>query len=135
MVSGIVAEENEESRHVTPIPLVRGAKAIIESLREETGVPKTEALVRILEWFASLPVELRLAVLNRNEDARRRLLKTVIVEMAGDAEAATNPNLPADEREAIRLIQHMAARLEKLRTSRANEEAPTEEGRGRKGRR
>jgi hypothetical protein len=63
------------------------ARAILEGLKEETGVPNTESLTRILEWFASLDRKFRLAVLNRDPATRAELARLTLEQWAA-AEAA-----------------------------------------------
>lgn len=89
------------------------AKAIIEGIREDTGVPKTEALTRILEWFAGLDRKLRIAVLTRDPDTRRELTRLVLRDMAdlkdaGDLEDAAED---VELERALRIAQAMIHRI------------------------
>jgi hypothetical protein len=72
-VSGAVKEEIPE-RESVKINLTPEAMAVITAMRSETGTIKIEAMSRIVEWFASLPLKLRLAVLNRDDRAQDELL-------------------------------------------------------------
>jgi len=78
-----MAERDTGKPISTPINLTPRARAIIEGIREETGVPNTEAMVRILEWFTSLDRKFRLAILNRDEETKRELFLLVLQQMAG----------------------------------------------------
>jgi hypothetical protein len=78
-----IVVENEPKRENTSVPLNPAARAVVERVREETGIPKVEALARILEWFGSLDRKLRLAVLTRDEETREELTKLVVRQMAG----------------------------------------------------
>ena len=55
------------------IMLTPESRRIIENLRDDTGIPNTESMARILEWFAGLDRKLRLAILNRDEETRNEL--------------------------------------------------------------
>lgn len=65
------------------INLTGSARKVVEDIREETGVPNTTAMERLLEWYASLPAELRLGLLNRSPGDRRKLAVHAIAEMGG----------------------------------------------------
>lgn len=79
----VVAEESDQKREVAHVPLNPKAKAIVEDVRKTTGVPKTEALTRILEWYASLDPKLQLAILNRDQATIQELARLVVLKMAG----------------------------------------------------
>lgn len=50
------------------------ARAVVDQLRAETGVPATTATERFFEWLMSMPPKFRLAILNRDEAAQDELL-------------------------------------------------------------
>lgn len=108
------------------INLTPRARGIIEQVREDTGVPNTEAMVRILEWFAELPVKLRLAVLNRDQETQRELVRAVLSDMAALAEAdPSHPQpVPASIEQATRIIRVMADHIERISLGRSNAAAP-----------
>lgn len=81
------------------------ARAVIEGLRRDTGVPNTEALTRILEWYASLDRKLRLAVLNGDPETRRELAALVAADLAEnpsrDLTPAGVPSMKPEQRDAV----------------------------------
>jgi hypothetical protein len=126
----IVEDINDEPREKVNVPLRFEAKTIIENVREQTGVAKTEALTRILEWYAALPVKLRLAILNRDVDTRRELTRLVLSEMAGTEKADPHAAIdaPVTEEQATRIIRIMLDHLERIRAGRQREKAGIEPG-------
>jgi CheY-like chemotaxis protein len=95
--------------NVTP-----SARAVIERIREDTGVPNTEAVARLLEWFAAQPRKFRLALLNRDVDTQRELIRGVLVEMAGlDAVHKIREAGPASIPEAVSAARAMLDEIEK----------------------
>src|SRR5687767_2562912 len=92
-----VSDDNGIRKTIT-VTLNPRARDVVEQLREDTGVPNTEAMARILEWFAAQDRKFRLAVLTRDEETKRELVRLVLQEMAGmdkaglaDATAAVTP--------------------------------------------
>jgi hypothetical protein len=83
--------DNSEGREKLIVNLSPAARALADSIREDTGIPKAEAVGRILEWFMSLDRKFRTAVLVRDEDAKREYTRLVLQEMAG----LTPGDLPA----------------------------------------
>ena len=82
------------------ISLVAPARRVVERLREETGVPVTEAMTRILEWYASFDPKFRLAVLNRDPEVRRELTALAMKTMAENpSHDFTPPAQPATKTE------------------------------------
>lgn len=65
------------------LQLSGAAREIVEGLRADTGIPNTEAMARLLEWFASLDRRLRVAILTRDQETIDRLLPTVLGRMIG----------------------------------------------------
>lgn len=94
------------------ITLNARARDIIERLRDDTGVPNTEAMARILEWFASQDRKFRLAVLTRDEETKRELVRLVLQEMAGmDKAGLADATASVTPREAVKVIRAMADKL------------------------
>lgn len=54
--------------------LTPAARSFAERIRERTGVPATEALARLLEWFSSMPVKFQTAVLMGHREDQLELL-------------------------------------------------------------
>jgi len=76
--------ETTESRKTIAVNLTPRARAIIDSIRDESGVPNTEAMARILEWFAGLDRKHRTAILTKDVDAQREYLRLVLDQIVGD---------------------------------------------------
>jgi hypothetical protein len=96
------------------------AKAITESLRDDTGVSNVAAMERLLEWFAGLDRRFRLAILNRDEDTRRELALDALAKMSGqpltpDQLAAVRARaIDLDPLELAALITDLSRQLEAL---------------------
>lgn len=91
---GSQVETAEQKRKGVMVSLNAEAREVVERLREDTGIPNTEALTRILEWFASRDRKFRLALLNGDEDTKAGLARLTLLEMAGldgADEAAARP--------------------------------------------
>jgi hypothetical protein len=89
------------------VNLTADARTVIESIRDDTGIPNTEAMTRILEWFATLDRKFRLAILNRDEETRRELAGDALSKMAGVdgiSLKATADMTPDQMKEAIRFL-------------------------------
>lgn len=88
------------------------ARDVIERLREDTGVPNTEAMTRILEWFASLDRKLRLAILSRDSGTRDELIRLALREMLGlDVAAQHVGGKPITHDEGIRIMQKLLEQM------------------------
>lgn len=84
--------DSEPKRKNIQIDLTPRAREIIEGLRADTGVPNTEAMVRLLEWFAGLDRRLRVAILTRDQETIDRLLPSVVGRMIGvPSDVSTKP--------------------------------------------
>lgn len=124
--SGIVAEQKQIIRETIHVPLHQSASEVIEGIRDDTGVSKTEAATRIFEWFAGLDRKLRLAVLNRDADTRRELTRLVLAEMAGVEAADPGAAAAAADmsiEQAVRIARVMLDHVERLDAGRKNEPA------------
>jgi methylphosphotriester-DNA--protein-cysteine methyltransferase len=112
-----VSPELPEKSKTIGITLNPEARKVIEQIREDTGIPNTEAMTRILEWFAGLDRKFRLAVLSRDEETRRELAADVLSKMSGlhgaKAFSATAEMTPDQMAKAIRFLTD---RLESLAT-------------------
>jgi hypothetical protein len=76
------------------INLVPRAREIVDKLRADTGIPQTEAMLRILTWFASLDKKLRLAILNNDPETREELVRLAFASMlTRDADLPTLADL------------------------------------------
>lgn len=80
----VVTEDTPSKPKGISIQLSPRARAIVESVRRETGVPNTEAVTRILEWWASFDRKLRIAVLNHDLETRRELIRLTLAEWESD---------------------------------------------------
>lgn len=80
---------HNDKRKTISIDLTPEARVVIEALREDSGIPNTEATKRILQWFAGLDRKLRLAILNKDIETQREMIRLVLADMAGDAAAKT----------------------------------------------
>lgn len=76
-------DAEDGKRKQLPVSLNPAARRVIESIRQNTGIPNTTAMQRILEWFAALDNKLQLAVLVRDEQTKTELTQQVIRQMAG----------------------------------------------------
>ena len=76
------------------VSLTPAARSIIDQLRDDTGVPVTEAMKRILEWYASFDAKFRLAVLNRDPSVRRELTQLAMKSMAENPTKDLTPPAP-----------------------------------------
>ena len=93
---------------VANVPLNSRANAIIDKLRDDTGIPKVEAIARIVEWFAQQDRKFRLAILTRDLETQRELARLSLVDMAGiDQEAAASlaEHVPAEQ--AIKIAEQI----------------------------
>jgi hypothetical protein len=77
--------QNEETEDVVPMSLrVRPeTKALIEGIRERTGVSATQVASRLLDWYATMPPELRQAIMTREAPVQSALVLSALVQMAG----------------------------------------------------
>lgn len=97
------------------IQLSPKAREIVDQLRGDTGIPNTEALSRILEWFAGQDRKLRIAILTNDVDTRHELLRLALRDMAAmDTSAATIGGVPVTLKETAAVIRAMADRIEVL---------------------
>lgn len=92
------------------INLNPAARAVIEALRDETGVPNTDAMIRILEWFAAQPTEVRLAILTR-QDANALITRHRMEEMS-ERGAALDVTVKLSAAEALKMAHRMIERAE-----------------------
>lgn len=76
----LMAEKSQE-RLPLMVSLQPDARKIIEKIREDTGIPQTEALKRLLEWFAGLDRKLRLAILDNDPATRDELVRLAFAGM------------------------------------------------------
>lgn len=109
----VISEGVPISRESITIAVAPKAREVMDEIRVQTGVPKAEALTRILEWYANLPTRIRLAILNRNESAKADLVHSTIQEMS-TAGLPDNPLESAKDvtaEQATRIIKLMADRL------------------------
>lgn len=102
-----VNQTDAASRSNVPINLTPKARAIVEGLKQETGVVKQESVARVLEWFASQSKEFRLAVVTNLGDPIEQLIQARMAELT---EAGQVP-LTFDQAQAMvhRLVDHMTA--------------------------
>jgi hypothetical protein len=95
------------------VSIVPAARSILDRLREDTGVPQTEAMARLLEWFAAQPRKFRLALLNRDVETQRELIRAVLLEWAGiDAAQKIKDAGPASIPEALAVARAMLDEVE-----------------------
>ena len=107
--------DNEDlKRESTNVPLSPAARRMIENLREETGIPKVEAIQRYCEWLERQDRKFRLAILLRDEAAQQEFSRLVLQQMIaidGDeaaAELAKKFSIPA----ATRMIRALCDRID-----------------------
>jgi hypothetical protein len=75
----------EEERNVTiSVTLTPRARGVVEKLRADTGIPNTESVARLLEWFAGLDRKHRLALLNGDPATRAELARLSLEQMAAE---------------------------------------------------
>lgn len=77
-----------------PVNLTPTAKRVIETLREKTGIPAREAMSRLLEWFGRIDPRFRLAILQRDEEARHLLALDLLKEWSDEGSHPTPPPEP-----------------------------------------
>lgn len=95
------------------VHLVPEARRVVDNIRNDSGVPNTEAMARILEWFAAQPRKFRLALLNRDVETQRELIRGVLVEMAGlDAAQKIRDAGPASIPDALAVARAMLDEIE-----------------------
>ncbi len=56
---------------------------VLDGLKDELGIPNTEARVRLLEWFAGLDPKARAGIINRNPQARAEVTRLALMQAAG----------------------------------------------------
>ena len=83
----------QAERKAISVTLNPRARQVIEGIRGDSGVPNTEAMARILEWFAALDRKLRLSVLTRDVGTQREMLTLLLQQMVA-ADAATKEHGP-----------------------------------------
>jgi hypothetical protein len=96
-----MAEATKESITLAVLPR---ARQVMDAIRVKTGVPKAEALARILDWYASLDARLQLAIMNNDQSMRGELIQSIIRDYAG-ADLATDLHRSAagmDHSQAVR---------------------------------
>lgn len=107
--------ESDPKRSTVVINIKPDAKVVIESIREETGVPQTEALTRILEWFAAQDRKLRVAILTRDEETQREMMGLLLQQVAGVNEAtAQSATSAVSAEQAVAGIHALADRLKQI---------------------
>lgn len=118
--SAMAVSKPKSQRAQVILKLSAEAKAITESLRDDTGVSNVAAMERLLEWFAGLDRRFRLAILNRDEDTRRELALDALAKMSGqpltpDQLAAVRARaIDLDPLELAALITDLSRQLEAL---------------------
>lgn len=116
-------------RKTIAVDLTPRAREVIDGIRDDTGVPNTEAMARLLEWFAGLDRKLRLAVLTRDIDTRNELLALALRDMAAEA-ATVEPFGPIKQLDLDQLqdlqdqIGHQVARKRKAARAKKPEPHP-----------
>lgn len=63
-----------EKRGSLSLNLTPHARAVIEAIREDTGVPNTTSTERILEWFSRMPRKFRVAILTGDPEGQAEML-------------------------------------------------------------
>ncbi len=90
----------------------------METIREETGVAKQEAVSRLLEWFAEQSDDVKIAILTRSSDVAGILARNRLAEMAAAKDGANNA-MTLDE--AIAVLKLATERVEVLSRTYADE--------------
>ncbi len=72
-VSPIVANSSEK-RVTLNLNVSPAARAVMEGIRADTGVPITTAVERFLDWMSNMPRKFRLAILQGDEEGQQELL-------------------------------------------------------------
>jgi hypothetical protein len=101
------------------IRLSPAAHQVVEGLRADTGVPNTEAMSRILEYFAGLDRKFRLAIINKDPETRRELARLALREMAAMDAAGEKP--PGTVEEACAAIRALVGRIEQTESARQHQ--------------
>jgi hypothetical protein len=83
MVVLMAAKPAPEERLPLTITLKPEARAMLQELRDKTGVTGTYAMTAILEHFCDLPPVLRSAILNRDSNERERIVRATMMQVAG----------------------------------------------------
>ena len=104
--SGPVSDKPTE-RESLGVNLSPDARAVIRGLREDTGVPNTEAMTRLLEWFAAMPRKFRLAILTKDAAGRDELLVDWLREHLAAEGLKTTPLAADDVTARVRLIHQL----------------------------
>lgn len=91
------------------------AAEILRGIRNDTGVPGSEALVRILEWFASLDRKFRLALLNKDDETRRELALRTLLDMAKRDPRALITDLPMAQ--SVQMLEALQRHIQILSDS------------------
>jgi hypothetical protein len=121
--------EEDPKREVVNVPLGPRSRVIVERIRLDTGIPKTEALTRILEWFASLDRKFRLAVLTSDPATREELARIALADMVTAEPSDTLMTVPlvtmmkSAQLLAERIIHIAGAVIEEGRTDSADGKA------------
>jgi len=104
----VVEQTNDPQRTTLRLHVTKPAATFLETLREDTGVPKEVALTRIIEWYVSLDPKLRLAVLNRDESTKAELLRLAVAQLSAVG------TMPGTLEEAIATADAANARVKEL---------------------
>jgi hypothetical protein len=80
----VVDPANQGLRRVSmTIQVNPRARVVLEDLKDETGIANSEALVRLLEWFAALDPKARAGIINGRPDVRAEFTRLALSQMAG----------------------------------------------------
>jgi hypothetical protein len=114
--SRIVEEEPVEKRLAMTVHITAKARAIIDGIKEETGIAKQEAVGRFVEWFADQPRSVRREMLTKGGNAGAELMRLRMSEMmaAGQADPATIKTVE----DALKVIRLMTERIEQIELAR-----------------
>lgn len=77
-----MADKQPIARVGVNVSLLPKARDVIEKIREQTGVPQTEALKRILEWYASQKPLFRQAILTGDPESRQEFSRALLEQWA-----------------------------------------------------
>lgn len=92
------------------------ARQMLETLRDETGIPNVEAITRFLEWLSGVDRKFRIAILTRDAAAQQEFSRTVLSEMAGRAVMADKAE-PVTIEQATGVISIMLERIKQIEAS------------------
>jgi hypothetical protein len=114
-----VTDEAELPTVKTQVQLTSRARKVLDALKDDTGIPQTEAIARVFEWFSAQDRKLRVAILHRDENTQAEMMRLVLQQATG-AEGLSKHDVPGgvNPDQAAAMIAALAGRMAETDASR-----------------